>query len=291
MEFSWEEWQLLAPDQKDLYWDVMLENYNNLLSLGYQPTKLDTLSKFECGEPWIIEDKIQNRTCPGIGRIDSHLPEHSQNQRFLKRMQQCSEQNTLRKSVHLSKTHFALMQNHTFDLYSKTSKSSLVNENRRYTIKNPVEFNGDKKSFLHGNQEQLYSGIEFPESVKHISTKFQVFKHQRTNKTEKSQACRKSEKTYTRKSQVIYHESIHTREKPHGCDPCGRSFRSVMFTKYPKTPKRDKPHLTSECRRVSTVKSSPTVYQQNHTGEKTYICNECGKGYSEALSDCPSANS
>uniref|UniRef100_A0A671EP47 KRAB domain-containing protein n=1 Tax=Rhinolophus ferrumequinum TaxID=59479 RepID=A0A671EP47_RHIFE len=50
VDFTWEEWQLLVPEQKDLYRDVMLETYSNLVSVVYQASKPDTLSKLECGE-------------------------------------------------------------------------------------------------------------------------------------------------------------------------------------------------------------------------------------------------
>nr|KAF6408703.1 hypothetical protein HJG59_020117 [Molossus molossus] len=64
VDFTWEEWQLLNPDQKNLYKDVMLENFSHLKLVGYQASKPDALSKLERGEePWTAQDELHGLVC------------------------------------------------------------------------------------------------------------------------------------------------------------------------------------------------------------------------------------
>ncbi|XP_008054219.1 zinc finger protein 614 [Carlito syrichta] len=282
VEFTWEEWQLLDCFQKDLYRDVMLENYNHLVSLGYQDSKSDALSKLAQGqEPWIMEDKIQRRNCPGISKINHHLQEHSPKKTFLKSMQQFNEQNAFRNIVHLSKTHFPLVRNHDiFDLNIKTLKSSLslVNQKKKQGLNNPIEFSKGEKTLQHGKHEHMCTKIKLPESTNCIATKFQLFKHHGTQKAEKPHSCIECEQTLLGKSKLIYYESTHTNHNP-GSGQYEKLSRSIMFTQHWKTLTKDKTYITSEYRKESTVKDSLIAHQQTHTEEKSYVCSECGKGF------------
>ncbi|XP_056663610.1 zinc finger protein 8 isoform X10 [Monodelphis domestica] len=54
VDFTWEQWGQLQPSQKELYREVMLENYGNVVGLGLAVSEPEVVRQLERGEAlWV----------------------------------------------------------------------------------------------------------------------------------------------------------------------------------------------------------------------------------------------
>ncbi|KAI5139255.1 hypothetical protein MUG91_G6n199 [Manis pentadactyla] len=78
VDFTPEEWQLLDCDQRTLYWNVMLDNIRNLISVGDPATEAKVVFKVEQEqEPWMVEGVNPHwchpgADCPFVDESEKH---------------------------------------------------------------------------------------------------------------------------------------------------------------------------------------------------------------------------
>uniref|UniRef100_A0A2K5SIN9 Zinc finger protein 483 n=1 Tax=Cebus imitator TaxID=2715852 RepID=A0A2K5SIN9_CEBIM len=67
VNFSRGEWKKLEPFQKELYKEVLLENFRNLEFLDFPVSKLELISQLKWVElPWLLEKEVSKGSHPGI---------------------------------------------------------------------------------------------------------------------------------------------------------------------------------------------------------------------------------
>ncbi|XP_016065115.1 PREDICTED: zinc finger protein 514 [Miniopterus natalensis] len=299
VEFTWWQWGQLDCTQKDLYRDVMLENFKNLASVGLLVSKPYVICQLEEGEE------------PGMLEREILAGAHSDWERRPKAKESLLSQGSSKEELF----QIASVEKHSRDAFwSSKLKATCGCDDQLETHPEKQERHLKEMSLTHksattlrgdhecselgralGLRSVLVNQCDIPtgEESYTYDTEFRQTSgrnnSQRTHPGKKSCTCNECGKSFHFQSELrafghtsflIKHQRTHTGEKPYECSECGKAFARISsLIKHQRTHNGKKPYECNECGRAFSQSSSLVLHHRFHIGEKPYKCNKCGRAF------------
>ncbi|XP_058530888.1 zinc finger imprinted 2 [Ochotona princeps] len=278
VDFSPEEMSCLTANQRKLYREVTLENYQNLVFIGCQFLKPDVISYLEEEESHTIQEGTEE-SCTVKEDSKSGLCQDHKKRPETKEV--IPEQN-----LPIKWSFVAEMETPTVDnfLHEYLEEPSI----------------GDPSELHQHGQEKLLSSVamsdsKIPHEISQGSDNFET----NCNRTEQSEnfleknpkestraqaaekpTCELCKRTFSTRIAFLRHEQIHTGKKRYRCQQCGEAFYLMPhLIRHRRTHSVRKPPRCGDKPKPPVHPEGVCAHVRIHSREDYYECLQCGKAF------------